>query len=98
MFADCAEVAEMLYLWRLRFLSKSRDEFETKLDAAEDDLKNHDVDPRYIQIATPLHALIEAEALRKEFADSLEKRTQTTRADKQDFFEGRLVKTVYDSR
>jgi hypothetical protein len=93
---ECAEVASMLYLWRLRFLSKSRDAFETKLDAAEDDLKKYEVDPRYIQIATPLYALIEDEALKKDFVESLEKRTQATRGDKLDSFDGKLVRTVYE--
>jgi hypothetical protein len=93
---ECAEVASMLYLWRLRFLTKSRDAFEALLDAAEDDLKDSEVDPRFIQIATPLHALIEDPELKKEFVASLERRTQTTRADKLDTFDGKLVRAVYE--
>jgi hypothetical protein len=90
---DCAEVASMLLLWRLRNLKK---DFETLLDAAEADLKKYACDPRDIQISTPLYALIEDEDLKKEFADSLEKRTQTTRAEKLDSFNGEIVRAVYD--
>jgi hypothetical protein len=90
---DCAEVASMLLLWRLRSLKK---DFETLLDAAEADLKKYACDPRDIQIATPLYALIEDEDLKKEFADSLEKRTQATRAERLDSFDGEIVRAVYD--
>ena len=96
MLADCAGVAEMLYLWRLRFLSRSRDEFEALLDAAEADLKKYAVDPRDVQIATPLYALIEDEELKRDFVESLERRTQLTRAEKLEGFDGKIVTAVYD--
>jgi putative DNA primase/helicase len=93
---DCAEVSSMLTLWRLRRLSRGKD-FEPLLDAAEADLKKYAVDPRDIQIATPLYALIEDEELKRDFADILEKRTQTTRSEKLDGFDGKIVKAVYDA-
>jgi len=52
MLSDFAELRAKLYLWRLRNLGR---DMEEALDKAEEDLKKYQIEPRFVQISTPIY-------------------------------------------
>lgn len=92
MLQDFRSIREKLYLWRLRNLSR---DWETRLNEAESELKTFDIAPRFVQIAIPLHALIEDIELKRQFAEMLEARTDDAANLKTQTLEAVIVGTIY---
>jgi hypothetical protein len=92
MLADFADIRAKLYLWRLRNLSR---DIEEALDKAEAELKNYQIEPRFIQIAIPIYGMIVDEDLKKDFASMMESRTNDAAEEKKESLEGRIVALVH---
>lgn len=92
MLEDFAELRAKLYLWRLRNWSR---DYEQAFDDAERELKEYQIEPRFIQIAIPVYGLTTDVRLKADFARMLEGRTDDAADDKKDSFDGLLVRTVH---
>ncbi|NOT64262.1 MAG: hypothetical protein HOP19_28940, partial [Acidobacteria bacterium] len=92
MLNDFADLRAKLYLWRLR---NWHTDFEQTLDDAERELKEYQIEPRFVQIAIPVYGLIGDANLKAEFARMLEGRTEDAAGEKQQTFDGRLVDIVH---
>lgn len=92
MLADFAELRAKLYLWRLRNLSH---DIEAALDKAEAELKNYQIEPRFIQIAIPIYGMIADDSLKKDFAAMMEGRTDDAASEKQESFDGQIVALIH---
>jgi len=92
MLQDFADLRAKLYLWRLRNWSR---DYEQAFDDAEAELKNYQIEPRFIQIAIPVYGLTADAKLKADFARMLENRTDDADDDKKESFDGLLVATVH---
>lgn len=92
MLLDFGALREKLYLWRLRNWHR---DFEQCLDDAEHELKGYQIEPRFIQIAIPLYALIDDKNLKGEFARMLETRTEDAAEERKVSFDGQLVSIIH---
>ncbi len=95
MLDEQASLRNKLLLWRLRNVTRDREE---DLDAAETFLRQprYNIRPRHVQIGTSLVALISDEALKNEFALSLEKRTAADRVEQRESLEGQIAQAIHD--
>jgi DNA polymerase I-like protein with 3'-5' exonuclease and polymerase domains len=82
-----------LTLWRLRNWHRN---FEIDLDRAEVELKAHRIDPRYIQIAIPLYALLQDESLKAEFVAMLKSRDEADAEERHESLDGQIVGILHD--
>lgn len=82
----------MLLLFRFR--NHQRD-FETELDLAEMELKSKNIEPRYVQIGTPLYAILTDNNLRQEFAAMLKSRDNADAEERLETFDGNLVSVMH---
>lgn len=82
-----------LTLWRLRNWKR---DFEKLLDAAEEELKRSNIEPRYVQIATPLYALITSSQLKGEFAEMLQGRDNADALERRDSLDGELMAAIHE--
>lgn len=87
-----AELRAKLTLWRLRNWQR---DFEDLLDQAEADLKRHDIEPRYVQVSTPLFALITDASLKREFIQMIKGRDEADAEERKDSFDGQLVTAIH---
>ncbi|MCI0389108.1 MAG: DNA polymerase [Acidobacteria bacterium] len=92
MLRDFAELRAKLYLWRLRSLGW---DMEAALDKAEQELKNYQIEPRFIQIAIPIYGMIDDEGLKKDFAAMLEGRTDDAKEEKKESFDGQIAGLIH---
>jgi DNA polymerase I-like protein with 3'-5' exonuclease and polymerase domains len=92
MLTDFADLRAKLYLWRLRNLGR---DIEAALDQAEAELKNYQIEPRFIQIAIPIYGMIADIGLKKDFAAVMESRTDDAAEEKKEGFAGRIVELVH---
>lgn len=81
-----------LTLWRMRNIQT---DFDAKLDQAERELRASGIMPRSIQINIPLFALINDEKLKSEFVALLQGRDVLLNDEKQQTFDGELVRTLH---
>ncbi len=93
MLATAESLRNKLTLWRLRNWQR---DFEAELDRAEDELKAHRIDPRYIQIAIPLYALLRDENLKAEFVAMLKTRDEADAEERHESLDGQLVSILHD--
>jgi len=93
MFKAAESLRNKLTLWRLRNWQR---DFEADLDRAEDELKAHIIDPRYIQIAIPLYALLQDESLKAEFVAMLKTRDEADAEERHESLDGQLVSILHD--
>lgn len=82
-----------LALWRFRNYNR---DFEQELDAAENALKNENLEPRYVQIGTPLYALINNESLKRDFAAMLKMRGDVDTEERRESLDGQLVSAIHE--
>jgi DNA polymerase I-like protein with 3'-5' exonuclease and polymerase domains len=87
-----AELRAKLTLWRLR---NWRRDFEDLLDQAEAELKRHDIEPRYVQVSTPLFALIADASLKAEFIKMVKGRDEADAEERKESFDGQLVTIIH---
>ncbi|MGH9844907.1 MAG: DNA polymerase, partial [Blastocatellia bacterium] len=92
MLGDFADLRAKLYLWRLR---NWHTDFEQALDDAERELKNYQIEPRFVQISIPVYGLISDAGLKKDFARMLETRTDDAASDKKESFDGSLISILH---
>lgn len=93
MLRDFAELRAKLYMWRLKNWHRN---YEEALDEAERELKNYQIEPRFIQIAIPLYGMLaEDRKLKADLARMLEGRTDDARSDKKDSFDGQIVSIIH---
>lgn len=90
---EATKIRGMLTLWRLRNYEM---DLEGRLAAAEEILKTYAIEPRYIQIATPLYAMLDDEELKEELAQMLVERTEDDAQERKLSFEGYLVSVIYN--
>lgn len=81
-----------LTLWRLRNWGRN---FEDLLDQAEDELKRHKIEPRYVQVSTPLYAMISDSKLKNEFIEVLKGRDAADANERQESFDGELTTAIH---
>jgi DNA polymerase I-like protein with 3'-5' exonuclease and polymerase domains len=93
MFKAAESLRNKLTLWRLRNWQR---DFEAELDRAEDELKAHRIDPRYIQIAVPLYALLQDESLKAEFVAMLKSRDEADAEERHESLDGQIVGILHD--
>ncbi len=82
-----------LTLWRFRNYNR---DFEHEFNAAEEALKAEYIEPRYVQIGTPLYAMIRDENLRRDFAVMLKQRSNADTEERRDSLDGHLVQAMHD--
>ncbi len=92
MLSDFAALRAKLYLWRLRNMGR---DYEQALDEAERELKQYEIEPRYIQIAIPLYGLLSNDDLKKDFVRLLEGRTDDAASEKRESLDGQLVSIIH---
>src|SRR5262249_32630724 len=92
MINDFAELRAKLYLWRLRKLGRG---IEAEVGKTEKDLKNYQMEPRFIQIAIPIYGMIADERLKKDFAAMMEGRTDEAANEKRESFDGQIVTLIH---
>lgn len=93
MMADFAELRAKLLLWRLRHWNR---DIEQLLDQAEAELKGYPIEPRYVQIAIPLYAMLADDAsLKDEFARMLVGRSEDAANDRRESFDGELMTAIH---
>lgn len=93
MFSEAETLRNKLTLWRLRNWHR---DFEAELDRAEEELKEHRIDPRYIQIAIPLYALLQDQTLKDEFIEMLKARDESDAEERQQSLDGQIVGVIHD--
>lgn len=81
-----------LSLYRLRAYN---DDFEQKLDAAEDELKKSGIMPRSIQVNIPLFAMIDGDDTRKKFINLLKDRDDILVEEKLQSLDGEIVDKIH---
>lgn len=93
MLNDFATLRAKLYLWRLRNWQR---DYEQLLDAAEAELKQYAIEPRFVQIAIPLYGLLDSDtALKADFARLLEGRTEDDTTSRRDSFDGQIATIIH---
>jgi hypothetical protein len=90
---EAAELRGMLTLWRLRHWGSIN--IENELDIAEAELKAFPIEPRYIQIGTPLYAILQDDDLKQEMVNMLIARTEDDAQDRKLSMEGYLVTILH---
>ncbi len=93
MLAAAESLRNKLTLWRLRNWQR---DLEADLDRAEDELKAHRIDPRYVQIAVPLYALLQDETLKAEFVEMLKSRDEADAEERHESLDGQIVGIIHD--
>lgn len=93
MLKDAEVLRNRLTLWRLRHW---RNDLEPALDLAENELKLHGIEPRYIQIGTPLYALLTDPDMKDDFVAMLKARHEADAGDRQQSFDGQIIRAMYD--
>jgi hypothetical protein len=89
---DQAELRGKLTLWRLRNFHR---DFETEMDSSEDELRKHQIKPRYIQIGSPLFMLLGDDQLKTEFVEMFEGRTSQDADDQREELDGQLAEAIH---
>ena len=89
---DAQELRNKLILWRLRNIET---DFESKLDQAEQELRQSGIMPRSIQINIPLFALINDNNLKRDFIELLKGRDEVLNEEKRSSIDGELVQTLH---
>ena len=89
---DALMLRNKLTLWRMRNIQA---DFDAKLDRAERELRESGIMPRSIQINIPLFALINDDNLKSEFIALLKGRDVVLNDEKQQTFDGELIKTLH---
>jgi len=93
MLNDFATLRAKLYLWRLRNWKR---DYEQLLDAAEAELKQYAIEPRFVQIAIPLYGLLDTDTILKaDFARLLEGRTEDDTTARRDSFDGQIATIIH---
>jgi hypothetical protein len=90
---DAQQIRNKLTLWRLRNFNQ---DFEVKLDQAEQELRKAGIMPRSVQINIPLYALIEDKKLKDEFRHLLKGRDEVLNEEKQTTIEGEIVRAFHN--
>jgi DNA polymerase I-like protein with 3'-5' exonuclease and polymerase domains len=93
MLREAETLRNKLTLWRLRNWHR---DFDAELDRAEDELKAHHIEPRYVQIAIPLYALIQDESLKSEFVAMLKSRDEADAEERHESLDGQIVRILHD--
>jgi hypothetical protein len=89
---DAQKLRNKLTLWRLRNI---KTDFETRLDRAEEELRESGIIPRSIQINIPLFALIESEEIKAEFITLLQGRDVVLAEEKALSLDGEIVDKIH---
>lgn len=89
---DAQSVRNKLTLWRLRNINN---DFETKLDRAERELRESGITPRSIQINIPLYALMDDENLKKDFIKLLQERDDVLAEEKSLSLDAQIVDKIH---
>jgi DNA polymerase I-like protein with 3'-5' exonuclease and polymerase domains len=93
MLREAESLRNKLTLWRLRNWHRN---FEADLDRAEEELKTHGIEPRYIQIGIPLYALLQDESLKSEFVEMLKTRDEADAEERHESLDGQIVGVLHD--
>ncbi|MCA1626347.1 MAG: hypothetical protein LC742_00035 [Acidobacteria bacterium] len=93
MFKAAESLRNKMTLWRLRNWQR---DLESDLDRAEDELKAHRIDPRYVQIAVPLYALLQDDGLKAEFIEMLKARDEADAEERHESLDGQIVGILHD--
>lgn len=90
---DAELMRNKLTLWRLRHWKAN---LEPALDLAEKALKLQGIEPRYIQIGTPLFALLTNPVMKDDFIAMLRARHEADAGDRQQSFDGQIIRAMHD--
>src|SRR5262249_276396 len=59
------------------------------------ELKNYQIEPRFVQISIPIYGMIADKKLKEDFATMMEGRTDDAAEDKQESFDGQIVALIH---